>query len=62
MPIITISREYGSGGSEVAARVASALGWHLYDNDVVEQVAARLGVSSTRSRPGRSAFPRSSNG
>ena len=46
MPIITVSREYGSGGSEVAARVAAALGWHLYDNDVVEQVAARLGVSS----------------
>ena len=32
MPIVTISRQYGSGGSEVAERVATALGWHLYDN------------------------------
>jgi len=45
MPIITISRMYGSGGSEVAARVARALGWTLLDNAMVERVAARLGVS-----------------
>jgi CMP/dCMP kinase len=42
MPIVTVSRQYGSGGSEVAERVATALGWTLYDNSVVEQVAARL--------------------
>ncbi|CAN5479561.1 cytidylate kinase-like family protein [soil metagenome] len=46
MPIITISRQYGSGGSEVAARVARALGWQLYDNTMVDEVAARLGISS----------------
>ncbi|HEV7991184.1 MAG TPA: cytidylate kinase-like family protein [Gemmatimonadaceae bacterium] len=46
MPIITVSRQYGSGGSEVAERVARALGWHLYDNDVVNEVARRLGMSS----------------
>ncbi|MEP7000814.1 MAG: cytidylate kinase-like family protein [bacterium] len=46
MPIITISRQYGSGGSEVAERVARALEWHLYDNSVVDEVAARLGISS----------------
>ena len=32
MPVITISRTFGSGGSEVAARVADALGWTLLDN------------------------------
>jgi CMP/dCMP kinase len=42
MAIVTISRQYGSGGSEVAERVARALGWTLYDNAVVEQVAQRL--------------------
>ena len=42
MPIITVSRQYGSGGSEVAERVARALGWTLYDNAVVEEVASRL--------------------
>jgi CMP/dCMP kinase len=42
MPIVTVSRQYGSGGSEVAERVARALGWKLYDNAVVEAVASRL--------------------
>lgn len=43
--IITISRMFGSGGSDVAARVASELGWLLLDNAVVDAVAERLGVS-----------------
>ena len=42
MAVITVSRQYGSGGSEVAERVAKALGWKLYDNAVVEEVAQRL--------------------
>jgi cytidylate kinase len=42
MAVVTVSRQYGSGGSEVAERVARALGWTLYDNAVVEQVAQRL--------------------
>ena len=36
---------FGSGGSDVAARVARALGWSLLDNAVVDEVAERLGVS-----------------
>ena len=44
MPLVTVSRQFGSGGSEVAERVASALGWHLYDNAVVDEVARRLGM------------------
>src|SRR5678816_4347616 len=43
MPVITISRMFGSGGSDVAARVADALGWTLLDNALVDRVAARLG-------------------
>lgn len=46
MSIITISRQYASGGSEVAEHVARLLGWQLYDNAVVDTVAARLGISS----------------
>ncbi len=46
MAILTISRLYGSGGSEVAAIVAQKLGWSLLDNEVVDAVAARLGMSS----------------
>ncbi len=45
MPIVTISRMYGSGGSEVAARTATELGWSLLDNAVVDSVAARLGIT-----------------
>jgi cytidylate kinase len=33
---ITISREYGAGGSVVARLVADALRWRLVDNQVVE--------------------------
>ena len=29
MAVITISRMYGSGGSEIAERVARALGWPI---------------------------------
>lgn len=45
MSVVTISRLYGSGGSEVAAIVARDLGWSLLDNAVVDGVAARLGVT-----------------
>lgn len=45
MSIITISRAFGSGGSEVATRVAQRLGWPLLDNAVVDEVAARTGLS-----------------
>lgn len=45
MPIVTISRMFGSGGSEVAAGVARELGWPLLDNAVVDAVAARLGLA-----------------
>lgn len=44
MPVVTISRMFGSGGSDVAARVARALGWSLLDNAFVDAVAERLGV------------------
>lgn len=44
---ITISREYGSGGGEIAARLARALGWRLVDHEAVVQVAQELGVSVT---------------
>jgi cytidylate kinase len=36
---------YGAGGSEIAARVARSLGWSLFDNAVVDAVAARTGLT-----------------
>lgn len=42
---ITISREYGAGGSSVARLVAETLRWRLVDNQVVEAVAELAGIS-----------------
>jgi cytidylate kinase len=43
--IITISRQYAAGGSEVARQVAGALGWSLVDNQLIDEVAVRAGLS-----------------
>ena len=43
--IITISRQYGAGGSEIARRVADRLEWRVVDNEFVERVAAEAGLS-----------------
>jgi hypothetical protein len=40
MRAITVSREYGSGGGEIAARLARKLGWQLIDHAVIEQQAS----------------------
>jgi cytidylate kinase len=45
MRAITISREYGSGGGEVAQRLAKRLQWQLVDHEIVVRVAHELGVS-----------------
>jgi CMP/dCMP kinase len=47
MPFVTISRMYGSGGSEIAELVAGTLGWKLYDNEIVDAIAARSGLSAS---------------
>lgn len=44
MRVVTISREYGCGGGEIAARLAERLKWNLIDHEVVQQIAERLGV------------------
>ena len=43
--LITISRQYGAGGSELAALVAGRLGWRVVDNELIERVAARAGLT-----------------
>jgi cytidylate kinase len=42
---ITISREFGAGGSSIARLVADALRWRLVDNQMVEEVARRAGLT-----------------
>jgi cytidylate kinase len=46
MAVITISRQYGSGGSDIAKLVAKRLGWTLIDNEFVDRVAARAGCTT----------------
>ncbi len=45
MRAVTISREYGSGGGEIAARLAKRLDWQLIDHAIVERAARMLGTS-----------------
>ena len=42
--IITISREYGSGGREIGKRVAQILGITLYDKSISELTAVATGI------------------
>lgn len=44
MTTITISRQYGSGGDEVAQRVAEILGYRLFDKRLIAQAAADSGL------------------
>jgi len=41
--IITISREYGSGGRIIAKKAATKLGIPFYDNELIDAVAKDLG-------------------
>jgi cytidylate kinase len=37
--IVTLSRDYGAGGAEVAAKIAAVLGWELLDRELLHQAA-----------------------
>lgn len=39
--VITIARQYGSGGREIGERVAAALGIPLYDKEIITDAAAK---------------------
>lgn len=42
MPVVTLSRDYGSGGDVIATRLAQRLGVPLYDEQLMREVAQRL--------------------
>ena len=46
MNIITISREFGSGGRELGKRMADVLGWDYYDREIIETVAREEGLDA----------------
>ena len=44
MNIITISREFGSGGRELGKRLSDALGYDYYDREIISTIAQRQGL------------------
>lgn len=46
MKIITVSREFGSGGREIGKRLADILGFAYYDREIVEQVAMQSSINA----------------
>lgn len=58
-PIITIEREYGSGGSVVGKHVAEALGIPFYNHEILEMAAQRLNVPVTKLENAEESAPKS---
>jgi cytidylate kinase len=40
--VITIEREYGSGGADIAKRVAGRMGWKLWDQLLTNEIARQM--------------------
>ena len=62
MKIITISREFGSGGRELGKRLADLLGFDYYDSEIIAAVSESSGfdpnyVQSTLDNHGWQEFP-----
>ena len=43
--IVTISREFGSGGRTIGKIVAEKLGYKFYDTEIIEEVVRETGLS-----------------
>ena len=56
--IITISREYGSGGRFIGEEVARKLGIAYYDKDIIGQIAEKSGLSPEYIRENAELSPR----
>ena len=46
MNIITISREFGSGGRELGRRLADELGYDYYDGEIIAAIAKNSGLDA----------------
>lgn len=44
--VVTIAREYGSGGADIGRKVAELLGWECVDKQIIERIAAMGKVDS----------------
>jgi Cytidylate kinase-like family len=43
-PIVTVSRQAGANGTELAGHFAAGLGYRLWDQELVQQIAAQTGT------------------
>lgn len=43
--VITVSREFGSGGRELGKRLADTLGYAYYDKEILEEIAKQTQTS-----------------
>lgn len=52
MPIrvITVEREYGSGGAAIAQQLADSLGWKLWDQDLTAEIARVANVDHEKAQ------------
>lgn len=44
--LLTVSREFGSGGGRIAQSIAKRLGWKLLDSAIIEEIACEAKVDS----------------
>ncbi len=44
-PVITIGRQFGSGGSEIGSKLAESLGFEHYDKNIIELASEKSGIS-----------------
>ena len=44
--VITIEREYGSGGADIARKLAERLGWQLWDQMLTDEIARQMDCDS----------------
>ena len=49
--IVTISREFGSGGRFIGEEVAKKLGIAYYDKNIISQIAEKSGLSPDYHQP-----------
>ena len=52
MAVITISRQYGSGGDEIADRVGETLGYPHFDKSMITKAASETRNTGTANRMG----------
>jgi len=49
--VLTVNREFGSGGGRIARTIAQQLGWKLLDRDIIDAIAYAAHVDSSVVQP-----------